>query len=305
MQMNRVALMASAGLGMAFLAACSDSPTAPTKAAFVPKSSFAVGATPAPTPTAEVGKIIICKTGNVGGTFNFTSTPEGTTVGAALVNPATNVAIGTGTCLEVANDNSLSGSGSHVTVTELAAANTVQTIASCSFRGKNLDGSLNAPESCTYTNGGDLFINSFHGFVITYNNVFTPPVISCTYTKGWYRNKGASTITGVDGLSIGVEGAFFAATPKNTGSVSFVGSNDLLNLYQQLLAALENGGASGPAAVQTAISQAQAGTTVTGTVLTTSLNQTQISALIVTLSSFNEGSLTGYPHCGDEIIVAS
>jgi hypothetical protein len=300
MSMTRKAVYAvGAGIGLAFLAACSDSPTAPSKAAFIPKSSFAVGATPALTPTAEVGKIIVCKTGNVGGTFNFALTTEGTTIGSELVNPATGVSIATGTCLEVANDNSLSGSGSHVTITEQAAANTVQTIASCSFRGYALDGvTLNPPESCTYTNGGDLFINSFHGYVITYNNVFTPPVVTrCTYTKGWYRNNGANTITGVDGLTAQVEGAFFAATPNKTGSVSFVGSNDLLNLYQQLLAALENGGTSGPATVQQAISDAQAGTTVTGTVLTTTLTQAQISALIVTLSAYNEGTFAGFPHC--------
>ena len=97
--------------------------------------------------------------------------------------------------------------------------------------------------------------------------------------------------------TIDVEAAFFAAQPNKTGSVSFVGPNNLLNLYQQLLAALENGGAGGPQAVQDAIAAAQAGTTVTGTVLTTSLTNTQISNLINTLSAFNEGTFQGWPHC--------
>ena len=299
MQMNRVALVASAGFGLAFLAACSDSPTSPAAApAFVPKTSFAVGAvTPTPAPEAVTGRIVVCKTGNAGGSFSFTRSTEGPNIVASTFVGTGPITIATGTCLEVADDDSPSGSGSHITVTEAPAANTVQTITACRFRGYQLDGvTLNPPEDCTYTNGGDLFLNHFHGYVITYNNVFTPPG-RCTYTKGWYRNNGAETITGVDGLTTTVEAAFFAATPKNTGSVSFVGSNDLLNLYQQLLAALENGGASGPAAVQAAITAAQAGTTVTGTVLTTTLTQDEISALIVTLSAYNEGTFPGFPHC--------
>lgn len=169
---SRAAVTAGA-LSVAFLAACSDSTTAPTANVGIPKTSFAVGDTPAPTPTAEVGKIVVCKAGNVGGTFNFTLTTEGTTVGSQLVGAS--ATINNGTCLEIANDNSLSGSGSHVTITEQAAANTQSAVTSCSFRGKNTDGTLQAPVPCSYADGGDLFINSFHGFVITYTNTFTPP----------------------------------------------------------------------------------------------------------------------------------
>jgi hypothetical protein len=296
MRMNRkAALAAGASLGIAFLAACSDSPTAP--AAVVSTPSFAIGdITDGPAPEAAPGVVIVCKTGNVGGSFVFTRTTEGPNVDPAS-GVASNQTIATGKCLEVARDNSPSGSGSHITITEQAAPNTTFSITACRFRGYQLDGvTLNPPEDCVYTNGGDLFVNHFHGYVITYNNVFTPPPTGCTYTKGWYQSKNA-TLTGVDGLTIDVEAAFFAAQPNKTGSVSFVGPNNLLNLYQQLLAALENGGAGGPQAVQDAIAAAQAGTTVTGTVLTTSLTNTQISNLINTLSAFNEGTFQGWPHC--------
>jgi hypothetical protein len=296
MRMNRKsALAAGASLGMAFLAACSESPTAP--AAVVSKASFAIGdITDGPAPEATPGVIIVCKTGNVGGDFAFTRTTEGSNVDPNG-GVASNQTIATGKCLEVARDNSPSGNGSHITITEQSAPNVTFSITACRFRGYALDGvTLNPPEDCVYTNGGDLFINHFHGFVITYNNVFTPPPTGCTYTKGWYQSKNA-TITGVDGLSVSVEAAFFAATPNKTGSVSFVGPNNLLNLYQQLLAALENGGANGPQGVKDAIAAAQAGTTVTGTVLTTTLSNGDISSLIDTLSNFNEGKLTGWPHC--------
>jgi hypothetical protein len=282
-------------LGIAFLAACSDSPTAPP--AVVSKTSFAIGdITDGPAPEAAPGVVIVCKTGDVGGDFVFTRTTEGPNVDPAG-GVASNQTIATGKCLEVARDNSPSGSGSHITVTEQSAPNVTFSVTACRFRGYALDGvTLNPPEDCVYTNGGDLFLNHFHGFVITYNNVFTPPATGCTYTKGWYQSKNA-TLTGVDGLSIDVEAAFFAAQPNKTGSVSFVGPNNLLNLYQQLLAALENGGAGGPQAVQDAIAAAQAGTTVTGTQLTTTLTNTQISNLINTLSAFNEGTFQGWPHC--------
>jgi hypothetical protein len=291
------ALAAGAMVAMAFLGACSDSATAPTsRGAFVPKSSFAVGATTTSTPV--VGVLKICKLGNVGGSFTITDKSDGEG-GTGNPSIATNpLAVAAGECRIAAEDNGDSQllKGDFFGVSENAAAdpaNTVQALTSC----VGVEGVI----ACN----DNYFVNNVHGVVLTYTNTFTPPPPGrCTYTKGWYRNKGASTITGVDGLSIQVEGAFFAATPKNTGSVSFVGSNDLLNLYQQLLAALENGGAAGPAAVQTAITTAQNGTTVTGTVLTTTLTQAQISALIVTLSSFNEGSLTGFPHCGDEILVS-
>jgi hypothetical protein len=311
MRMNRqVALMASAGFGVAFLAACSDSPMEPTAApAFVPKTSFAVGAvTTTPAPEAVTGKIVVCKTGNAGGSFTFTRSTEGSTLVASSYVGGGNasisgVNIAVNTCLEVANDDSPSGNGSHITITEAPAANTVQTITACRFRGYALDGvTLNAPENCVYVNGGDLFLNHFHGFVITYNNVFTPPPpppSGCTYTKGWYRNNGSNTVTAVDGRSKSDAQKIFDATPGKPGGVTWEGTNDVLNLYQQLLAALLNGGAgSGITAVTDAITAAENGTGGSGLAITTNLSQAQVSALINTLSSFNEGSFKGFPHCG-------
>lgn len=301
MNRNRV-LAAGAALGFVFLAACSDSPTVSTAAAWVPKPSFLVGdVTSTPAPEAVTGRIVLCKTGNVGGSFAFTRTTEGPTiVGSSFVGIGP-IDVASGTCLEVANDDSPIGSGSHITMTEAPSANTVQTIAACRFRGYQLDGvTLNPPEDCVYANGGDLFLNHFHGYVITYANVYAPPPpqTGCTYKKGWYQSKNA-TLSGVDGLTVPMEAAFFAAKPNQTGSVSFVGPNSLLNLYQQLLAALENGGASsGLTEVQSAIATAQAGTTVSGAgVLTTTLTNREIGNLINTLGAFNDGEITGWPPC--------
>lgn len=170
-----VALGAGAALGMAFLAACSDSTTAPVGNVVIPKTSFAVGDVTNPPATPQVGKIFLCKEGNVGGAFTFGRTTEGPAVDPTG-SKAANQTLANGKCLEVANDLSVSGSGSHITITEGAApANTQQSVTGCTFIGKDLNGVLQAPVACSYSNGGDLFINSFHGYVITYTNTFTAP----------------------------------------------------------------------------------------------------------------------------------
>ena len=101
MRMNRkAALAAGASLGIAFLAACSDSPTAPP--APVSRPSLAIGdITDGPAPEAAPGVIIVCKTGDVGGDFVFGRTTEGPNVDPNA-GVASNQTIATGKCLEVA-----------------------------------------------------------------------------------------------------------------------------------------------------------------------------------------------------------
>jgi hypothetical protein len=125
------------------------------------------------------------------------------------------------------------------------------------------------------------------------------PSGGCTFTKGWYRNHGSNTVIAVDGRTKAQAQAIFAATPGKPGGVTWQGGNDLLNLYQQLLAAILNGGTGGPANVQAAIAAAQAGTGGTGLNITTTLTQSQISTLMNTLDDFNSGKDAGFPHCGD------
>jgi hypothetical protein len=150
-----------------------------------------------------------------------------------------------------------------------------------------------------------VYVNGDMARRVTFTNHFTPPpVTGCTYTKGWYRNNGSSTVIAVDGRSIAEAQAIFNATPGKPGTVTFGGDNTLLNLYQQLLAALNNLGGdanedNGPAAVDAAIDAAQNGTGGSGTNITTTLTQTEMSDLINTLSAFNEGTFQGWPHCDD------
>ena len=134
------------------------------------------------------------------------------------------------------------------------------------------------------------------------------PSPNCTFTKGWYRNKnGSPTVIAVDGRTVLEAQTIFKATPGDPLGVTWTDQgapppfgNANLNLYQQLLAALQNLGGDplgGPPAVDAAIAAALAGTGGTGLDITVSLTSAERSALIDVLSDFNEGQFAGFPHC--------
>jgi hypothetical protein len=144
-----------------------------------------------------------------------------------------------------------------------------------------------------------IYVNAFHSASVTFTN--TADATGCTYTKGWYRNNGSSTVIAVDGRTVSDEQAIFGATPGKPNGVTWGADNNNLNLYQQLLAALNNLGGdplAGPANVDAAISAALAATGGSGKNITVAAG-TDVSGLISVLSAFNEGSLTGWPHCAD------
>jgi hypothetical protein len=295
MQMNKVALLASAGLGMAFLAACSDSPTTPTKASFVPKSSFVVaGTVTGVSSTPVASEFRICKEGNVAGTFTVTRTnaPAGTT-GFTVVGPA--YVVQPGTCAVVVEDDSPSTQGSNVTVTETSAG--LQAISGQSISTTDGTANLVAP-----ANGATYFINSIHGIRLTFTNNVNA---GCTYTQGYYKNheEVVVAILGVGGtINIGT-----AARPilLNAAQIDAnletppKGGNAYLILSHQLITALLNiqSGATAPAGVTAAIASARA--ILVGGV---SAGETADAiALAAILDDFNNG-ITGPGHCGDEVV---
>jgi hypothetical protein len=168
MRMNRKqALGVGAVMAVAFLAACSDSPTAPaaSKAAFVPKSSFAVNDLTNNTPV--VGVLKICKLGNVGGTFVVTDIGNGTG-GTGTPSIQSPITVANGTCRIAVEDNGDANlfKGDFFSVSENAAAdpaNTVQALTSCA----GVEGAI----ACN----NNYFVNNVHGVVLTYTNTFTPP----------------------------------------------------------------------------------------------------------------------------------
>jgi hypothetical protein len=295
MQMNRVALLASAGLGMAFLAACSDTQMGPETIATVKRASLAVAGTVAGiTATPVASEFRVCKEGNVAGTFTVTRTNAGSGSTSNSVVGA-NYVIQPGTCAVVAEDDSPSDFGSNVQVTETSAG--LQSISG--QRISTTDGTTNivAP-----ANGHTDFINSIHGVRLTFtNNV----VAGCTYTQGYYKNheEVVAAILGAGGtINIGT-----AASPilLNAAQIDAnletppKGGNAYLILSHQLITALLNvqSGATAPAAVTAAIASARA--ILVGGV---SADETADAiALAAILDDFNNG-ITGPGHCGDEVV---
>ena len=173
MRMNRkAALSVGALLGMAFLAACSDSPVAPA----TPKIAapvFAVGdpATSTPVP----GKLIVCKEGNIGGDFTVTRSSGSGSFDDALH-------LDTGQCVVVAEDNSPQGSGSVFQVHETGAPNVTFVVTAAS-----VEIGFPPTDLGTVSDGADFFINSIHGIRLTYTNTFTPPPGDEGCTPGYWK----------------------------------------------------------------------------------------------------------------------
>jgi hypothetical protein len=302
--MNRIAALALSA-GMITMAACSDSPTAPTRNVFVPKSNFVVAAVgDKTTSTPEKTLVKVCKdaTSDANGNFNIEDVDDGTGgSGGPTLADVNNVA--PGDCyiaaIDLGDAEKSIGDWFHVTEDDVAGVTETEV-------------------SCIEVDAGSIpcdkfFVNTAHGVTVTWKNVKNV-VVGCTYTKGWYQNKNGSKtiIAGILGLTIDQQYQIFSATPGKPGNVKWGvtgGSlnnkpNDALNLYQQLLAALNNlkGNATGgPDAVDKAISDATAAITVNGTTFTVAAG-TDIGGLTGTLSSFNEGKLDR-PHCGDEVLV--
>jgi hypothetical protein len=292
----------------AFAMACADSSTPLGLAPSGP--SLVVSSTVTATPPVAFGSIELCKISNVPGSFGFTTStaaPTGTrldegAVDVTLTVTTANVPV----CKTVYSGNTLanaSGANSF-TIVENANAATLTNIDVIRYLHPDptyLAGThLNDTED-EASRTAVVRINSDMSRRVTFTNTTTIVTTGCTYTKGWYRNNGSGDITmTLDGRTVAQQRAIFDATPGKPGDVTFGDNNNLLNLYQQLLAALNNldgNLTAGPAAVDAAVADAIAGTGGTGLNITTTLTDTQISALIDTLSAFNEGTLTGWPHC--------
>jgi len=292
MRMNRkAALMMGASFGVAFLAACSDSPVSPS--AKVPSTpSLAVG--DAATSTPVPGKLIVCKAGNIGGDFTVTRTSGS---GAFDDN---GLHLEPGQCVVVAEDNSPQGFGSVFRVHEVAAANVTYVVS-----GQAIEIGFPPTALVGPTDNQDFFINSIHGIRVTYTNTFTPPVSGCTFTQGYYKNhesvvvqllstNGGFVVGGKLVLSQDGTLALTAAQIDDNLQTAPKGGDAFLILTHQLITAELNvkGGASTPTDVANAITAARL--LLNGGI--TAGEEDQAKALADTLDAFNNG-LTGPGHC--------
>ena len=298
---NRLALpAASMALALVGVIACSTESAGPDRL-MAPKALFDLTGNPG------AGSLEVCKNGT---DASFTVTFGGNFVSGDIAGGITSAggnsytfSLTAGQCLVVYNRPIETG----VTLDPNVTATVVETAPSggITFGSVSATAEGNASSTNQLARSGSVEFNMFHDARITFVNNPAPPT-GCTYTKGWYRNNGSNTIIALaDGLNKSQQQQVFNATPGQPGNVTWTGGNNTLNLYQQLLAAINNLGGNetaGPAALDAAIAAAKAGTNVTtngGGVQIGLVAGTDVSGLIATLSSFNEGSLTGWPHCAD------
>jgi hypothetical protein len=303
-----------------FAMACSDAPT--NTVAFTPTLHLIEVDAP------EREAVVLCKAGPAG-TYSFNATAShailrdpvtgvhnlSAATYSIVVTAASTIDVGgttvQGACYDFQGHNHIAevggGTNATVTVIETPIPAGVDFDHVVVYQRDNATTTVTSSTTNSATAGiGGVSSPGNLGASILFYNVAEPT--GCTYTKGWYQNKnGAPTVIAVDGRSVSEAQQIFAATPGQPGNVTWGTNNkpnNLLNLYQQLLAALQNLGGDplgGPPSVDAAIAAALAATGGTGTNITVTPG-TAIGDLITPLAAFNEGNVAGFPHCTDEVL---
>jgi hypothetical protein len=144
--------------------------------------AFAVGDATDNTP--ELEKVKVCKVGNVDGTFDFEAAPGPDGFGPGGV-AADGLVVATGDCTVVAEDAGATGFGTFLTVTENPDDNLVGV--TCQGIGAN---DVLTDCTATYLATSTVFVNSFHGIVLTFDNFEEPPPPpECVgLTPGYWKN---------------------------------------------------------------------------------------------------------------------
>jgi hypothetical protein len=157
-----------------------------------------------------------------------------------------------------------------------------------------LDQGTQTPIDCVEPDGGAaeavVYANFFHGTQATFSFENTQTV--CTYTIGWYKNKGAG-LSGAFDFDGGVDNglSILNTSPK--------GNPYLILAHQYIAASLNSGnGALLTGATLTAYNNATTyfGVASAGTPLPGSYTKAQVTAMADVLDAYNNG-LSGTPHC--------
>jgi len=185
--MRSTALAVSAA---AFLAACSDSPTAPAPVRAPGTPSFAIGDVPdgLVTNVPAVGRFTICKTedSNVSGVFTIaTQSINGGTADVAGGTVATggSITVAPGECRIAVVSNNHSGSAVRVTITETSAGfvgPVVEQQIEDDFEDQPppavISSEANVAAGLSYD------VNLIHGVRLTYRNIVEIPALACDFS---------------------------------------------------------------------------------------------------------------------------
>lgn len=246
--------------------------------------------------------IQVCKAadnsnGTVTGSYQFTV--SGTQDGAAA---STTVSVGVGQC----SDSMLFDEGS-VTISEAGSSGTT-------LVGITTDPASALQSSDLTARTATVSITNFTTVVATFTNEnenTPPPSNGCTLTWGYYKTHSSVVTSLMNGGTLLVGSANLTATQVNALlAINENGSNYLIKLVHQLIAAEldQLGGASTPAAVQTAIDAANAliaqqggasGAASSSTTVVFGGKTYSASGLTGALDAYNKGLAAGGPsHCG-------
>ncbi len=261
-------------LGALSLAACSDAPTALRSSASAPLLHEAGTPTSVADRAPDVGEFEVCADG-LTATFTVVATPLGFAGAPITTNPT----IAAGTC-QIVHTNSLdNGRFYDVTVTQTNPATPTSLV--CSV--------VDPIGSATCGgNKAQYAINVYHGALAIFTNAASVPK-GCTYTQGWYKNQGSSSIAGKY-----LNGTLYL-TVLNTppkGNVYYI-------LAHQYIAASMNAGKIGgsPVSAQLAAAATYFSKATPANPLPAGYTTSSVTALANTLDSFNNGNYAGYPHC--------
>jgi hypothetical protein len=135
-----------------------------------------------------------------------------------------------------------------------------------------------------------------HGAVVTFHNVPVTTSTGCTYTQGYYKNKGASLLP---------SGNFYSSGQTYLGVLQTApkGNGYYILAHQHIAATLNAKSASVPPSAQTALTQATAYFATSGITpsnpYTATFTKDKLTGWADLLARYNEG-LIGPGHCGDE-----
>jgi hypothetical protein len=149
----------------------------------------------------------------------------------------------------------------------------------------------------TITGQSSVSFEGAHGAVVTFHNVPVTTSSGCTYTQGYYKNKGVSLLPSGTFYASGQSYLGVLQTPPKGGNAYYILA------HQYIAATLNAKSASVPANVQAAITQ---GTTYFGTSgitpsapYTATYTKDKLTGWADLLTSYNEGQI-GPGHCRDE-----
>ena len=186
MRMSRKAVSAAgASIAMAFLAACSDSPTAPVANPRAPQTpSFAIGDVLGAIvdDIPAVGRFTICKSAesNVSGTFAITGAPV---LGGGGSVFSGDLVVAPGTCRIAAIGNNVSGTAFRVSATETSPGFVAPVVERSVLdeNGAAAPGPVLSNES-NVAAGLSYDINLIHGYRLTYTNTVAVPDDVCDFS---------------------------------------------------------------------------------------------------------------------------